>query len=166
MDITEAIQRIARQGTGNAKIQVAKVLSVDGNTCTVELLESEFEITGVRLQVETQNGVLYVPAVDSFVIIAPIDDFEYFVVMYSALASIKMLDGSYGGLIKIEDLVTKLNNLENKVNSIINTFNTHVHGGVTTGAGSSAVSPTPVSGTLTPTVRANIENDKIIHGAP
>ncbi len=166
MNIAGAIQSLANQGqsVSNKGIKVAKVQSVTANTCDVELLDSGFDITGVRLQAETQDGFLCVPAIDSMVIIAPIDDFEYVVVMFSQLDSIKMLDGSYGGLIKISDLITKLNNLENKVNSIITTFNAHVHTGVTTGGGSSAISPTPITGTLTPTQIADIENDLITHG--
>ncbi|MEI8111180.1 MAG: hypothetical protein WCH59_09345 [Chitinophagia bacterium] len=70
-------------------------------------------------------------------------------------------DGSLGGLVKVIELTQKLNNLENKVNSLISVFNSHVHTGVTTGAGASGTTPTTVTGTLTPTQRADIENTKI-----
>ncbi len=159
MDIVEAIQKISKQGQQDTRIQVAKVLSVEGTTCTVELLDSQFEINEVRLQTETSNGVLLIPAVDSFVIIAPIDDFEYIVVMYSALDSIQFLDGSFGGLVKVVDLVTKLNNLENKVNSLITYINSHTHA-----SNGTPPSPSFVGGSLTPTVRNDIENTKVTHG--
>lgn len=74
----------------------------------------------------------------------------------------KFNDGNLGGLVKVNDILTKLNNLENKVNTIISTFNSHTHLGVTTGAGTSGTSPTPITGTLTPTTKSEIENDKII----
>ena len=166
MGIAEAIQKIASQGqtVSNKGIKVAKVISVAGNECVVELLDTEFEISGVRLQAESASGMLLIPAVDSFVIIAPIDDFEYVVVMFSELESIQFLDGSYGGLVKVTELVQKVNNLENKVNSIINTFNLHTHAGVTTGAGTSGPSATPISGTLTPTQVSDINNPLVTHG--
>jgi hypothetical protein len=77
---------------------------------------------------------------------------------------IKMNDGAMGGLVKVIELTQKLNNLENKVNTLITSFNAHVHSGVTTGPGSSGPTPTQVTGTLTPTQRADIENDKIVQG--
>ena len=77
---------------------------------------------------------------------------------------IKLNDGSMGGLVKVIELTQKLNNLENKVNQLITSFNSHVHAGVTTGAGSSATTPTPVSGTLVVTNRGDIENNKILQG--
>ena len=61
-------------------------------------------------------------------------------------------------------MVSKVNTIENKINQIISTFNTHVHSGVTTGGGSSAVTPTTISGTLTNTVVSDLENDKVKHG--
>jgi hypothetical protein len=77
---------------------------------------------------------------------------------------IKLNDGSMGGLVKVIQLTQKLNNLENKVNALITAYNTHVHTGVTTGAGSSAVTPSTVSGTLTPTNRGDIENALVKQG--
>lgn len=159
MEIREAIQKIAKDGFNPTRCRVAKVLSVESDTCTVELLDTETQVSDVRLQTESANGVYYKPAVDSFVIVASIEDFEYVVIMYSALDEIKFLDGSYGGLVKVEDLVTKLNNLENKVNDLITFINTHSHA-------SNGASPSPIylGGTLTTTVRANIENTKVTHG--
>jgi hypothetical protein len=77
---------------------------------------------------------------------------------------IKMNDGAMGGLVKVIELTQKLNALENKVNALLAAYNSHVHSGVTTGPGSSGPTPTQVSGTLTPTQRADIENDKIVQG--
>ncbi|MCA6489093.1 MAG: hypothetical protein IM569_13555 [Chitinophagaceae bacterium] len=77
---------------------------------------------------------------------------------------IKLNDGAMGGLVKVIQLTQKLNNLENKVNQLITAYNSHVHTGVTTGPGSSATTPTQVTGSLTPTQRADIENEKIVHG--
>ena len=73
-------------------------------------------------------------------------------------------DGAMGGLVKVVELTQKLNALENKVNALLTAYNSHVHSGVTTGPGSSGPTPTQVTGTLTPTQRADIENDKIVQG--
>lgn len=74
-------------------------------------------------------------------------------------------DGSLGGLVKVSELTTKLNNLENKVNDIVAKFNSHTHVlTLTTGTGTAAPTANPVSGTLTPTEQSEIENEKVKHG--
>lgn len=71
-------------------------------------------------------------------------------------------EGSLGGLVKVIELTQKLNNLESKVNDIISKFNSHTHIlTLSTGTGTAAATANPVSGTLTPTNRADIENTKI-----
>lgn len=73
-------------------------------------------------------------------------------------------DGAMGGLVKVIELTQKLNNLENKVNAIISAFNSHTHVlTLTTGTGTAAPTAAPVSGTLTPTQRADIEDTKVVH---
>lgn len=75
---------------------------------------------------------------------------------------IKFNEGDLGGLVKVIELTEKLNALENKVNQIISAFNSHTHIlTLSTGTGSAAPTASPVSGTLTPTQRADIENEKI-----
>lgn len=73
-------------------------------------------------------------------------------------------DGALGGLVKVIDLTTKLNNLENKVNALLSAFNSHTHIlTLTSGTGTAAPTVAPVAGTLTPTVRGDIEDTKITH---
>ena len=163
MEIKEALRTIVYERNGAFGV-VAEVLSVSGTTCTVSPIDGSADIEDVRLQTEAASGILCIPVVGSFVVVQMLNDVEGVVVMFSELESIKFLDGSYGGLVKIIDLVTKINNLEDKVNTIISTFNSHVHTGVTTGGGSSGTTPTTVSGTLTQTVRGDIENTEVTHG--
>lgn len=138
----------------------------DPPTCVcTPINDTDPDFIGVRLQAAKEtDGILLIPVVGSVVMVQPINHVTGYVSMFSKVESIRLGDGTLGGLIKIADLVNKLNNLENKVNSLITAYNTHTHTGVTTGAGTSAVGTAPVSGTLTPTVRADIENDTITHG--
>jgi hypothetical protein len=163
MEIPEIIRMMTTDKFTFDKAVLGKVISVSGSTCNVLAVERDVELIDVRLQTEASNGVLLTPAVDSFVICAPINDVEFVVVMYSAIDSIKLLDGSFGGLIKIEDLVEKVNNLESNVNDILNALN-----GITiTLAPSGAVPFAPffaAIAALTPTQVSDIENDKIQHG--
>lgn len=150
----EAIQSIMKDTVKFKGIRLGNVVSVDiaTRTCVVNVLDSETDIEGVRLHVTgaIASGAYYKPAIGSLVGISPLFSFEYAVVLYSDLEEIVFLDGSYGGLTRVADLTTKLNNLENKVNDII------VWGGT--------VSPPLATAPLIPTAQTDIENLKIKHG--
>lgn len=78
-------------------------------------------------------------------------------------------DGAMGGLVKVVELTQKLNNLENKVNSLVTKYNTHTHPVATTGSATAqtgTASPTSATetGSLTPTQRKDIENEKVKQG--
>jgi len=132
----------------------------DGET----YLTTDADFLNVLLMANTDTGFYIVPKVGSYVVVTMIEQFGSYVAMYSSVDEIQLNGSNYSGLVKIADLVTKLNNLENKVNDLITFSATHVHSGVTTGGGSSAVSPTPVAGALTPTVQANLENLTVKQG--
>lgn len=71
-------------------------------------------------------------------------------------------DGQLGGLVKVAELTTKLNNLEQLVNDLVTKYNSHTHIlTLSTGTGTAAPTATTETGTLTPTQQAEIENDLI-----
>jgi hypothetical protein len=170
--ITSAIRKLA--GTYNVDtiyLVTGRVISVDENagTCSVEAVTGKATTTidGVELQTTVSDGLLIVPKVDSEVkvlfstyttpFIVQFGDVEK---MYIAAELIQFNDGALNGMVKVTELTTKLNNLENKVNGIISSFNSHLH--TSGGAGAPTTPPTaPISGTLTPTNQADIENTLI-----
>lgn len=145
---------------------VCTVDSVDttNKTCDCTPKDGSADLLGVRLMAQNQTGFLIIPKVNSIVVVTMINRNTGYVALFSELSEIHLNGKNYDGLVMINDLVTKLNNLENKVNSIITTFNTHVHAGVTSGFSSTSPSVTPIVGTLTPTVKANIENTTVLQG--
>ena len=85
--------------------------------------------------------------------------------MTSKLSEIQLNGKNYDGLVKINDLVDKLNALENKVNSIISTFNTHTHPYVNVSSpATTSPSTSPITGTLTPTQKIDLENSTVKQG--
>ena len=72
-------------------------------------------------------------------------------------------NGTFEGLIKINDLTTKLNALISEVNSFKNKFNTHKHLGVRTGSGVSGVKDVTNVNNLTNFVKTAYENPIIKH---
>ena len=157
MDIREIILEIIKDKVKNPYGIICEVTSVSGTTCNCSPVDDSADIEGVRLQTQASSGILLVPAVGSKVVVQMVNDVEGVVIMYSAVDSIRMLDGSFGGLIKIDGLVSKLNNVENKVNDLITYLLSVTSGG-------NPLSPLFSGGSLTPTNVSEIENEKITHG--
>lgn len=152
MEIREAIQRIAGENRNTFGI-TCTVVSVDGSTCVCSPIDGSADIEDVRLQVEEGSGIFIEPRIGSFVIVAMTNDVEGYVALFSEIETIIWMDGTHGGLVRVVDLVAKLNALESKVNALITW-------GVT-------VSPPFSPSTLLPlTDRADLENTNITHGNP
>jgi hypothetical protein len=132
---------------------IVTAVNTDELTCTVKPVEGP-EIFDVRLKAAidlVKDGVVEIPAINSSVLVGLIGNEMNtgFIMRCSQVQEVVMFGGMFGGLIKISELVTKLNNLENKVNTII------------TWGGS--VSP-PLSTTpLSTTNRNELENMKVKH---
>lgn len=162
MEIKEAIRKIV--GEFNPALGViCTVVSVGSTTCVCSPIDGSADIEDVRLKAGDGDGLLMIPAVDSVVIVQMVNDVEGYISMFSQLDSIKMLDGSFDGLVKVGDLVTKLNNIENKVNDIITTYNAHTH--AVSGSATLIPNGSPIAPPLANTTQADIENDKITHGS-
>ncbi|MGN7818777.1 hypothetical protein ACTJJB_01535 [Chitinophaga sp. 22536] len=184
------IERAVRQLAGmDASDKVSMMLcnvesvDIDNRTCTCSNITGTAvaDILDAQLMAEVDDGVLHVPAVNSTVVVVLSKYVPPYVAMFSELDriytvvgnsvidvspdKITLNNGSFGGLVKVIDLTNKLNALENKVNDLVTTFNSHVHTGVTTGTGATAITATPVTGTITPTQRNEIENTTVIHGS-
>jgi hypothetical protein len=168
--LKEAIKKIALAGMGG--ICSAEVLTVDKakNTCSVKVLKNDDELLDVTLlALEGDFGakVVVYPTLGSVVLIA------YLGVSGDAASVIKtteidevLIGGSeFGGLVKVGVLVEKLNKLEQRFNDFKTKFNAHVHTGVTTGPGTSAVSNLLITSIdLTETEQTDLENERIKHG--
>lgn len=69
--------------------------------------------------------------------------------------------GNNQGLVKIQELTDKLNNLVNEIETLRNAFNTHTHSGVTSGTSVSGVTNNMVSKPITKFNKSDYENPKI-----
>lgn len=164
MDIREIILEIVKEKFSSAFGIICEVTAVDGTTCTCSPIDDSADIEDVRLQTEAASGVLMVPVVGSKVVVQMINDVEGVIVMYSQIESIKFLDGSFGGLIKINDLVTKINAIQTDINNLKTAFNSWV---TVPNDGGAALKTAAASwaGSSLPALNVNdIQNDKITHG--
>lgn len=143
---------------------VESIDEVDGaQLAACKPINGDADLLDVRLQADPGSGLLIVPKIGSIVIVQPINELTGYIALFSEVESMKLLDGTFGGLIKIQDLVEKVNNLEDQVNNLLSTLQ-----GISiplAPSGTYPFAPLFTSFTpLTPTQVADIENDKITHG--
>ncbi len=177
-EISDLISALAgTKGANKILIIEAVVVSVneEDRTCVVDPLSDSFEgtIEEVYLSAQPNDGVIQIPTIDSVVKVCigmGIDN--PFVVQFSDLdkvvilakTSIQFNSGYYGGLVRVEELVGKLNGLENLVNSILAQLKTTTIPLAPSGTYpfaplfASMVAISPI--TMVP----DLENEKITHG--
>ena len=121
----ERLIRNLKQAVGPAPISVYQgiVVSVEGITCTVRF--GTLDVSGIRLRAsETADDaqMLIVPRKDSAVIVGSLSgDLSKLVVLsVDAVERIEINGGKLGGLINIETLTEK-------VNELVKAFNSHTH---------------------------------------
>ena len=166
--IRDAIRYIAK--LDDPYSVVCKVYDIDLNTmlCNCEPLEDSSAedksavLIGIKINADNKTGFVLVPKDESIVVVTLTSNVDGFISMVSDVDEIYLNGNNHDGLVKVGDLVTKLNNLENKVNEIIGLYNTHVH--VET-SGSTLPTTSIVSGVLIPTIQANLENTTVKHGS-
>jgi hypothetical protein len=144
-------------------------VDADANTCSVQPANGGALREGVRLCAAIKsitNPVVVVPVVNSTVICGIIENNKraVFVMLCTEVEEIQLRGDEFGGLVKVSELVSKLNNIENMLNDLASKFNSHTHIlTLTVGTGTAAPTVTPESTVITPTVNADIENDKVKH---
>jgi hypothetical protein len=175
MQLAEAIQQLAGTKFLNVTtVALAEVISVNVAECTCQCSTisgtTTAQLITVSLMAEVEDGLLLVPETGSTVLVGYNKEILPFILMYSGLDAatfwvnnvITLKDGSLGGIPIVGALVQKINNLENKVNQLLSAYNSHVHPDPV--SGSTGTTTVPVTGILTPTVRADIENLNVTHG--
>lgn len=170
MTLSEAILAIVHRGNGNGDIKTLRLAtivagSVIDGLCTVTPFDDGSTLPNVRIQANPDNGILPIPTDNSIVIIGEIAPFDYCILMYSSIQSIKLLDGSYNGLVKADELKTQLDKtnkvLTDVVNSLKNWTVTPSDGGAALKAYFLTQLGTDVIGDF-----SAIRNDNITHGNP
>lgn len=164
MNIRDIIKEIA--GDQAERNLFATVISVNtpNKTCEVKTIADQMRVFDVRLISNNGNGVLFIPSVNSVVGVCMINEVEGFVSLYSQIDSIQYGDGSFNGMIKVDDLVTRLNTIEQDINDLKTALSGWTPVPSDGGAALKTALASYYSSSLTETVRADLENDKITHG--
>jgi hypothetical protein len=165
MSIREVIQQIVRDEFAEVYGVPCRVKTVDmsAKTCVCAPVNGDADFIDVRLQADPGNGILVEPKVNSVVMVQPINPHTGYISMFSAVESIKFLDGSFGGLTKTQELKTQLDKTNEVVQAIVDSLKNWV---VVPSDGGAALK-TFFNTTLGAKQKGdftNIENTKITHG--
>lgn len=169
-------------------VQICTVNSVDMNAMTLDCTpiggNAATDLAGVFLTADVpSDGMILQPAIGSTVLVGITLRNQYYLLMCSDIdamfvnipngsggwtviqvnsSGIQLNDGSFGGMVEVAPLVAAINTLQNQLNALKTLFNAHIH---TTPSGPSGVPTIPDSDpAITPTIRSDIENTKVIHG--
>lgn len=162
-NIGDMIRKLADKGDEVYSV-ICTVKSVDGNFADLTPIDGNADILGVNLIAgDSDTPMLITPKVDSFVIATFLSKDTAFISTYSEIDSVEIRGKEFGGLVKVKDLVDKINALETKVNDILTALK-----GITVPLAPSGTYPlAPSFATilnLNKTKKSDLENDKVQHG--
>lgn len=183
--ISDALLRIlGLYGKDIVTVYLCKVTAVNetARTCDAQTIHGDAEISlpEVQLSAAPNDGMILIPAINSMVMVAITTQQKAFVMMFSDLqkatitiaktvftmdaTGITLNDGSYGGMVKVTDLVSRMNAIENDINAIKTVFASWIpvpnDGGAALKAGAAAW----YGAALTLTTEPMIENNEVKHG--
>jgi hypothetical protein len=116
-NIIDAIRELAKNDEEVYSI-VCTVTSVDNSnkTCVCEPINGNAELLDVKLMAQNKEGFLLIPKVNSMIVVTMINKHTGYVAMCSEVSEVQLNGDNYDGLIKINELTTKLNALVNAIN--------------------------------------------------
>ena len=154
----------------------ATVDSVDiaSRTCVCTIVDghTEYELSSVRLMAVVDDGLLIEPAIGSTVKVIFSVNIEPCIVQYSeaeiitidARQRVQFNDGSFGGMVKIEELTAKLNAIEKDMNTFKSVMSGWTPVPMDGGATLKAISSAWSAQSLNITGQDELENKKVTHG--
>ncbi len=180
-DLTSALKDFSIKITKSAILVDGVIKDVDETkaTCTVTVSESDFYSVPLKVLKNSKASILEVPKAGTACTIRfknnnincpqmyQVHECTKFLVTIGA-STLEVTDGlwkfnggSLDGMVKVNSLITKLNALENTMNTFMNTtYNTHTH--ISAAPGAPTAPPLPLNtAVFTPTVANDIKNPKI-----
>lgn len=124
-------------------------------TCTFVPAGDDAERYNIRFQslMGSIRGWVVIPVEGSAITVTFVNKSTGFVSLTEDIEEIIYQGGSNGGLINIEPLITKMNNLENAHNALLAKYNAHTH--ITTAT--TVTLPAPIIGVISPTVATSTD---------
>lgn len=181
--VKTAVQKLAgtfKEDTVQLIIGTVESVDEDKAICSVKI-QNDVILPNVSLQVSICDGLLIIPVVDSTVYVLTSKYNTPLVIQWSDIdkfmlqvgdsylevkndGSFQFNDGSFDGLVKVGELVKKINALENLLNGFISIYNTHTHTASSFGAPTTVPSAIESQQISPITQQKDIENELIKHG--
>jgi len=149
------------------RIGTVKVVDKQKKTCEIYIDRDGVTLHDVLLSPDNADmGILLLPKEGSNVVVSSMfdDDTQNYVTMTGEVDEVIIRGGRYGGLIRIEDLVDKVNILEHSLNALKNAFITWQPVPNDGGAALKVTSGSWASNTIAITKKSDLENTKVKHG--
>jgi hypothetical protein len=127
-DIRQAIQALSGITELTYEGVACKVSDIDlaTFTCTCTPINGDAEFFDVLLNADADKGFTLIPKDGSVVIVQQTSQATAYVSMVSKVDQIYLAGDANGGLVKVNDLVSKLNRIENDINVLKLVFSTWV----------------------------------------
>jgi hypothetical protein len=165
--LIDALKGFTERNSGVKDSILCKVITNNftEKNCYCEAQDGTADIVAVKYQPNASvDGYVIIPKENSYVIVSYTNTYTPYISMFSEVEEIHLAGVAYGGLAKTNDVKTKLNNLENKVNALITAMSTWV---VVPNDGGLALK-TAAAGfygsSLTLTTQSDISSTKVKHG--
>lgn len=144
-----------------------KSVNLTKNTCyCLPLDTSKADLVNVQLIADEQTGFLLIPAVNSIVTVEYLSNEQYYVSQFSSLQKILLNGDAYGGLVKVEDLLSEINTRNTTFKTAITTALTSLDASIVAlgGVSTSSAAFTAATASITNILKALVENTTVKHG--
>ena len=168
---TEIISGLSEFVKRNVNVQNSLVCTVksydtDTKTCYCIPINNDADIQQVRINPQSNlDGFIIFPKLNSLVLVSFLSDSSAYIAMFSEVDEVHLAGAEYGGIVKVENLTSKLNNIENNINNLITAITAWVPVPSDGGAALKVALTAWLTSSLTPTVRGNLENLVVKHGS-
>jgi hypothetical protein len=165
-DIAEAVKVLSGFEDMNFESIACKVSNIDTTnmTCDCAPINGDANFLDVRLNANYKKGFTLIPKKKSIVIISQLSDATAYVSMVSEVDEIFLAGDANGGLVKVQDLVSKLNTIETDINTLKTVFSSWAPVANDGGAALKTAAATWYAHQLVPTNITDLENTHVQHG--
>lgn len=164
-NIQDLIRQLAKTDDELYSLE-CKVVSIDGDSLAeLEPLNGDPNLIDIKLIAGASDSpVLITPATDSVVIATFLSKNTAFISLYSEVESVQLRGEQYGGLIKVEELVTQLDKVTARIDGIIDAINNGVPVPQDGGAALQASIKVALALLVDKENFKNLENENVKHG--
>ena len=163
-DIGDLIRTLAKSEEEVYSIPCS-VVSISDNLAELAPLNGDANLLDVRLIAgASETPFLITPVIDSVVLATFLSKDTAFISLYSEIETIQIRGDQYGGLIKIEELITNLDRLTARVDGIIDAIEMGVPIAQDGGVGYQTTMKAILATLINKEDFSNMENDEVTHG--